>query len=157
MFYINVSKTGLPIGMFHKMPPALVNRLDGAKWAVMKDGKMFDGWMSSRDFASFEQADSTAMYLTAMTGKTYLAADEGENTWPRYRMIEAPVVGDKVSKSFNGDSYPCGEIVKITPTWQITTSTGAKFRRYKMTGGFRETGRGFWMISGHVYEQNPSF
>jgi hypothetical protein len=157
MFYIKVSPTDLPLEISDEMPT--FEREPGFEWAKSisngRTGRI--GWMSSRDFDSFEEAERMARYLTAMTGEMYLATDEGSNSWPQYRVIEAPVIGDEVSKSFNGDSYPCGEIVKITPTWQITTSTGAKFRRYKMSGGFRETGRGFWMISGHVYEQNPSF
>lgn len=115
------------------------------------------GWMSSRDFFSFEDAQTMSSYLTAMTGTMWLAADEGRGVYPRFRIVEAPKVGDKVSKSFNGDSYPCGEITRITPTWIVTTSDGSKFRRFKESGGWREQGRGFWMIGGHVYEQNPHF
>jgi hypothetical protein len=96
-------------------------------------------------------------YLTAMTGRTYLGVDEGAHTYPRFRVIEAPAVGDEVSKSFNGDSYPCGKIVKITPTWQVTTDQGVKFRRYKETGGWRQVGGSFWMIAGANNDRNPHF
>ena len=116
-----------------------------------------DGWINRNDIKSFAYAQTLAQILTEKFGTIYLATDAGESTSPRYDVQEAPKVGDKVSKSFNGDSYPCGTIVKITPTWQITTDTGAKFRRYKESGAWRQTGRGFWMISGHHDERNPSF
>ena len=119
--------------------------------------KNVTGWMSSRDFNSFEDARTMAAYLTAMKAQTFLPVDEGNGTYPRFRVIEAPAVGDEVSRSFNGDSYPCGKITKITPTWQVTTNQGSKFLRYKETGGWREAGRGFWMIAGTVDERNPHF
>lgn len=115
------------------------------------------GWMSSRDFKDLDAARTMATYLTAFTGRTYLPADEGDGVWPRYRVVEAPKVGDEVSRSFNGDTYPCGKVTKVTRTWQVTTDTGATFRRYKQTGGWREAGRGFWLIAGNHYEQNPHF
>jgi hypothetical protein len=120
-------------------------------------GIKYNKVQSRWDWKSHEQVVKLAEMLTKMTGKLYLGTDAGESTSPRYDIKEAPCVGDKVSRSFNGDSYPCGEIVKITPTWQITTSDGTQFRRYKQSGGWRQTGRGFWMIGGHVDERNPHF
>lgn len=116
-----------------------------------------NGWISSRDFETKKDADTVATYLTSMTGDIYLGVDEGPGVSPRYRVIKAPKIGDEVSRSFNGDTYPSGKIVKITPTWQVTTDEGRKFLRYKETGGWREAGRGFWMVRGHIYEQNPHF
>lgn len=150
MFYIQLSPTGLPVEVSDIFPKE-------AEWARPKKGVLGSGWISSRDCSSKEHANSLASYLTAMTGETYLGADEGSGTYPRYRVVKAPKIGDLVSRTFNGDTYPCGEIIKITPTWIVTTSEGTKFRRYKDTGGWREAGRGFWMIGGHVYEQNPHF
>ncbi len=146
MFYI-LLKNGLPIRVSDELPK-------GEKWA---DDVKGTGWFHSRDFENTKQAARMAGYLTFMTGTTYLAADEGPGVSPRYRIVKAPAIGEKVSKSFNGDTYPCGEIVKITPTWIVTTSTGQKFRRWKESGGWREQGRGFWMVPGHIYEQNPHF
>jgi hypothetical protein len=116
-----------------------------------------NGWISSRDFETRKDADTVATYLTSMTGETYLGVDEGPGVSPRYRVIKAPKVGDFVSKSFNGDSYPVGTITKISPTWIVTTDVGKKFRRWKETGGWREQGRGFWMVKGHHDERNPHF
>ena len=151
MIYIRV-ENGRPVEVSDKHPGC------GDHW--VETGmhlKNVTGWMSSRDFNSFEDARTMAAYLTALTAKIHLPVDEGRGTYPRFRVIEAPKIGDEVSKSFNGDSYPCGKIVKITPTWQVTTDQGSKFRRYKETGGWRETGRGFWMIAGVHDERNPHF
>jgi len=147
MFYI-LLKNGLPTEISDKYPSA-------AGEIHSRDGK--NGWISSRDFEAREQADAMAKYLTAMTGKIHLGVDEGEGVSPRYRVIEAPQIGDFVSRSFNGDSYPVGTIVKITPTWIVKTDSGKTFRRWKETGGWREQGRGFWMVKGYHEEKNPHF
>lgn len=115
------------------------------------------GWMSARDLADFSDAKTLAAYLTAMTGKPWIGVDEGGGCWPRFRVLEAPQIGDFVSKSFNGDSYPIGTITKISPTWQITTDSGVKFRRYRETGGWKQTGGTWWMVKGHHDERNPHF
>lgn len=115
------------------------------------------GWMSARDFETFEEASTISKYLTAMTGNVYLPTDEGSGTYPRYRVIEAPKVGDKVSKGFNGDYYPQGEIVRITPTFRVVTSTGAVFIRKRQTSAWLTPGGTWGLVSGHVDERNPSF
>jgi hypothetical protein len=114
-------------------------------------------WESRWDWKSFDEVSRLATYLTAMTGKTYLPADHGDGVSPRFDIIEAPRVGDKVSRTFNGDTYPAGEIVKITKGWQITTSTGQKFRQFRQSGAWREVRGSFWMLAGHTFEQNPHF
>jgi hypothetical protein len=118
------------------------------------------GWLSRNDIRSYAYAFTLAALLTDVykeSGTTFLACDAGSHTSPRYDVIEAPKVGDLVSKSFNGDTYPEGEITKITPKWQITTSTGVKFRRKKESAGWLATGGTWRMVGGHSYEQNPSF
>jgi hypothetical protein len=130
----------------------------GKDWAFNIAGtNTGTGWISRNDIRSLAYAQTLAELLSERSKVKYLAADAGANTFPRYDVIEAPVLGAKVSKTFNGDSYPCGEITKITPTWQITTSTGAKFRRFQETAGWRETGGSFWMTGGHIDERNPHF
>jgi hypothetical protein len=116
-----------------------------------------NGWLATRDAESYEEACTWAAYMTAMTGTIYLGTDATANTSPRYGVVEAPKVGDKVSTGFNGDYYPCGIIEKITPTWRITTSTGKKFSRRGTSGSWREQGRGWSMVAGHIDERNPSF
>jgi hypothetical protein len=114
-----------------------------------------NGWISRSDIKSYQYANTLATLLTEKLGRTFLATDAGDGCWPRYDVIEAPKVGDKVSRGFNGDYYPEGEIVKVTPTWNITTSTGKKFRRRGLSSGWRQEGGTWWMVSGHVDERNP--
>jgi hypothetical protein len=136
-------------------PEGISPFVDGGlrKFAGIDYDSVKDQWA----WKSFDEVSEVAAKLTAITGVMILPVDQGSGVSPRYRVIRAPVLGDAVSKSFNGDTYPCGYIARITKTWQITTDTGQKFRRYKNTAGWREAGRGFWMVGGHLYEQNPSF
>ena len=100
-----------------------------------------------------EQAVKAAFYLTARHNRLYLPTTN-EN---KFGVVQAPALGDKVSYAFNGDSYPCGEIVKISDKLQVTTSTGEKFRRVKETGGWKRTGGTWYMVYGHESKLNPSF
>ena len=128
---------------------------DPSNW--LGNGSNLDGWAGRWDITSFDQVKLYAEQLTKKLGETFLPCDAGEYVSPQFSVIRAPKIGDKVSSSFNGDSYPCGEIVKITPTWRITTSTGKKFSRCKQSAGWREVGRGFWLVHGHISERNPHF
>ena len=114
-------------------------------------------WQSSWNWKSFEEVEKLARYVTAMTGRTYVAVDHTESTSPRFTIMQLPAVGDPVSFSFNGDTYPDGHIVAMTKKLQITTSTGSKYRRYKNTSGWCKTGGTWWLVKGHIYEQNPHF
>lgn len=111
------------------------------------------------DWKTMERAEEVAAQLTAASksGKKFMATDSGAGVSPRYDVIEAPQVGQPVSGYFNGDSYPEGEIVKISATMKrIETSTGAVFSRRKQSGSWVKNGT--WsMIQGHVSERNPSF
>ena len=133
-----------------------------SSWAMQpKDGDWRNlentgtGWITRNDIKSFAYAHTLATLLTEKLGRTFLATDATASTSPRYDVIEAPKVGDKVSRGFNGDYYPEGEIVKITPTWIVTTSTGKKFRRRGLTAGWRQEGGTWWMTGGHIDERNP--
>lgn len=145
-------KSGLPVEVSDKNPGGETG--DGPKkW----DATMQDGWSSRWDWKSFDVVAKIATYVTAMTGETYLPTDASASTSPRYDICRAPKVGDLVSRAFNGDAYPEGTIEKITKTWQVTTSTGQKFLRYKNTAGWKMAGRGCWMVGGHIDERNPHF
>lgn len=131
----------------------------------MKDGVVVsvhseytpENTVSGWDFECYEQAILIAIQAATITGKEYLPIDNGENVSPRYDVIEAPCVGDKVSCGFNGDYYPEGEIVKISKNFKIvTTSTGKKFYRKGLTG--RWVHSKMWaLVAGHHKEQNPHF
>lgn len=114
-------------------------------------------WQSRHHWEDFVTVQRLATYLTAMTGITYLPTDSGSSVWPRFDIMAAPAIGDPVSYSFNGDTYPCGLVTKITKTWQITTSEGKKFRRRGNAPGFRMEGGTWSLVPGHHDERNPSF
>lgn len=108
------------------------------------------------DWKTMERAETVARELTEATGTLFLGIDNGPNVSPRYDVIEAPVLGADVSRSFNGDSYPEGTITKISASLRrIETSTGVVFFRKRQSGIWSD--ETFVMIRGHVYEQNPSF
>ena len=73
-----------------------------------------------------------------------------------YSIARAPVIGDLVSMSFNGDSYPCGTIAKISKSLRrVETNEGKVFYRKQETGRWLQGG---WaLINGHIREQNPHF
>jgi hypothetical protein len=114
-------------------------------------------WQSRWDWKDFETVSRLSRYITAMTARDYLPIDNGPHHSPRYDIINAPAVGDEVSYGFNGDYYPDGTIVKITPTFQVTTSTGHTYRRKGLTSGWYQPGGTWGMVAGHIYEQNPHF
>lgn len=132
-----------------------------------------DGFETRTDWQTFEQADKIARELSEATGRVFLAVDSGPNVSPRYDVIEAPKIGDSVSRGFNGDYYPCGTVTHIGKDYRtITTSdlkrtydsednevlTPRKFWRKKLTGAWMEEGGGpFCLVSGHRDERNPSF
>lgn len=119
-------------------------------------GVSANGWINANDIGSLAYAKTLAILLTENTSKEYLATNDGLGRGG-FDVIEAPEVGDPVSKGFNGDYYPQGVITKITPTWQITTSTGAKFRRVGESGSWMMTGGTWRMVKGHHDERNPHF
>lgn len=117
-------------------------------------------FQSRSDWRTFDRAKHIAKCLNEEykdEGRVYIATDAGSSVSPRYDVIEAPYVGDEVSYSFNGDSYPCGTIASISKTLKkITTTTGMSFYRRGESGSW--VSNGTWtLIPSHIYEQNPSF
>ena len=106
---------------------------------------------------SFAHAEEIAADATKLTNELYIAIDNGDHCYPRYDVIAAPKVGDEVSRSFNGDSYPAGKIVSVSATLkQVKTDTGVIFHRRRQTGVWLNAGT--WGLShGHHNERNPSF
>ncbi len=144
MIYIKFNGK-IPVAFSHEMP-------SGALY-----DKELKTWQSRWDWKSYEHVCNIARLLEATTAKKFLGIDNGSHHTPRYDVIEPPKVGDEVSYSFNGDTYPDGVIVKITPTYQITTDTGHRYLRRKNSGSWLRTGGTWSLIPGHIYEQNPSF
>lgn len=85
--------------------------------------------------------------------------DCGPHTWPRFKVIAIPTLGDPVSSAFNGDYYPEGEIVKVSkgPAFRrVETSTGKVFFRTRNgTGSGWLHGRMWSLVSGHHDRRNP--
>lgn len=114
-------------------------------------------WKGSWDFKSLDEVKGYALYLTAMTGDSYVGVDRTASVSPQFDVVCVPKVGDAVSKSFNGDSYPDGIVVKVTKNLTVVTSTGSRYRRFKETSGWRKEGGTWWLINGHHDERNPHF
>lgn len=110
------------------------------------------------DWKTFEAAQDAAERVSKFTGEEYIAIDGGEYVAPRYDVIRMPQIGDDVSKSFNGDYYPQGQIAKISKTRKvITTTTGARFYRRGDNGG-AWVQAGTWSLTrGHTKRWNESF
>jgi hypothetical protein len=113
--------------------------------------------VTRHDFETMDEAEMIAEQATKATGVLHIATDSGANVYPRFDVVEAPKVGDKVSQSFNGDSYPRGEITHISKSLKkVVTSTGHTFWRRGSTGSWVVNGYAS-MVQGHISEMNPSF
>lgn len=106
---------------------------------------------------TLERAQQIAAMATELHGDTYVATDAGPYCSPRYDVVRVPAVGDMVSYSFNGDTYPDGTIVKVSPSLQVTTSNGTKYFRRRQTGSWVKQGGTWSLVSGHRNERNPHF
>ena len=118
------------------------------------------------DWTTLARARQAAADATVCTHVAYLVADRGGHCRPRYDIMRAPQVGDNVSETFNGDSYPTGVIVEISKNYhKITTSDGSIFTRRKGTADnvidsarwCKQGGSTFTMRQGHTHKLNPEF
>ncbi|BES53148.1 hypothetical protein [Aeromonas phage phiWae14] len=110
--------------------------------------------VSRWDWKSLEQAEQVVELFSEK--ESLLAVDRGEWVSPRFDVVRMPQVGDEVSRSFNGDYYPEGTIVKISKSLQITTSTGKTFYRRKKTGTWLYS-KMWGLVQGHHNKWNPEF
>lgn len=125
--------------------------------AVSQQAQASQEWQSRWDWKTLEAAQEVAEAASVFTGEDFIAVDKGECTFPRFDVIRAPAVGDAVSYSFNGDSYPCGYIQTVSKSLKkITTTSGKTFYRSKQTGCWLMN-RTWAMVGGHIQEQNPHF
>ena len=109
-------------------------------------------------FDTLEQAESRAIQLTEETGNPYVAY-KSTFAFKPYIVSAMPKVGDDVSMTFNGDSYPVGKIVRISKTYnRITTDEGVRFTRVG-PNSWKQGGKkgAFSLIVGIHEEQNPHF
>lgn len=129
---------------------------------------------------SMAEAMEAARFVTEALDKpearrTFWAEDRTSSTSPRYAIIRAFVVGEPVSYGFNGDSYPCGRVTKITSSsdaapkgekreeagYRIITTEDVhgvvrKFWRRGLTGRFVHE-QTWGLQHGWHADQNPSF
>jgi len=109
------------------------------------------------DWKTLEAAQEVAEAL----GPAYVATDAGAHVSPRYDVVALPKVGDAVSYAFNGDSYPCGHVTKVSPAPHrrievLDGTTKRVFYRRKLSGSWVNAGT--WsLIPGHHEKRNPSF
>lgn len=114
------------------------------------------------DFGTFEVATRIAESANknlAGGERHYIPTDSGSGMSPRYDVVEMFKVGEPVSYTFNGDTYPDGVIVSIGSgrmAW-ITTSTGGRYHRQGLSGRWRKQGGTWSLCHGHHEEQNPHF
>jgi len=117
-------------------------------------------WKNRNDFKTFLQAEEVAEAANlsgGFEGGILIAVDAGPNVSPRYNVIRLPTVGDKVSYTFNGDTYPDGEIVSVSSLFtKIVTSTGSCYYRRRKTGTWLKD-RTWSLVQGHETTRNPSF
>jgi hypothetical protein len=120
-------------------------------------GVDYDRAESRHDWASYEEVQALAMFVTVTEGTDYIGIDNGNHVSPRFDIIEPPKINDEVSYAFNGDCYPCGTIERITKGGMVITSTGKRFNRRKLSGAWIMVGGTWSLVQGHHSEQNPSF
>lgn len=109
-------------------------------------------------FKTMTEAQDRAELLTNQTGEHHVAY-ESNYSINRFIAQRLPQVGDDASMGFNGDYYPCGKIVRISPTYnRITTSNGVAFTRVGPCSWVRGGKRGtFSLIQGVINRRNPEF
>lgn len=112
-------------------------------------------WITRNDIRDAEHASWLAFDLHLETSKVFMWVDNGRHCHPQYDVIKAMEVGDEVSYGFNGDYYPCGTIISISPSYKvITTSDGSKFYRKGTTGCWRKD-KTWSLVPGVHNDRNP--
>ena len=130
--------------------------LDAENKAVAVSNERVEGAVVSRwDYKDMAHVERLASELSEATGSLYVATDAGSGVSPRYDVIKAPAVGDAVSYAFNGDYYEDGEIVAVSSSLKVvTTSSGKKYYRKALTGRWLYS-KTWTLVQGHRNEQNP--
>lgn len=111
------------------------------------------------DWKSIQEADAVAHFLPG-----YIATDAGAHVSPRYDVQRLPAVGDLVSYAFNGDSYPCGKITRVSGEAggyrriEATDENGVKrvFHRRRASGSWIKD-QTWSLVQGHHNKRNPEF
>lgn len=137
------------------------------EWPLPSDADRTE-YESRNGWHTLAEAEEVATALNAgLDAPRYIATDAGAFTSPRYDVIELPRVGDAVSYYFNGDSYPCGIITKIstgpgyrrivaTETFSNGKQANHVFYRVRNTACWKKN-RTWSLIRGHHSQRNPEF
>lgn len=158
MLFFETTRSGNPAAVTRVLNDAECREARRAEIATNIAPPFFD---DRNDFKSFATAEAYAARATELTGKLHIPTDSGAHVSPRYDVIEAPEVGDDVSYAFNGDSYPCGKIVKISESMRRIETHDEKrgkrvfYRRGQSAAWIAD--KTWSLVPGHVYTQNPSF
>lgn len=124
---------------------------------ITDDERRSGGWLCRWDFQSLEVAEQIAAAATKHTGAPHVATDT-PYTGPRFDVVQAPYLGDPVSYSFNGDSYPDGYVTKVSDNLRrVETSTGSVYYRRKSTGTWKKQGGTWSLVRGWRNDRNPEF
>ena len=112
--------------------------------------------------AAKEKAGGTYQIIEKRERRELIAFNNDQGTYsepkPTYIVYKMPEVGAQISYGFNGDSYPCGEITKISKTFKkITSSTGETFYRRACGTAWALPGGTWSMTKGHHDCRNPHF
>lgn len=142
---------------------AAITRLSGPPRPIPA-GQLADEIAKGRcvdwEIVNFIHAATIADLLTKSTGKLYVPVDREQWTAPRYSVVRVPRVGDLVSKSFNGDTYVVGKVVRVSKSLRRVVvahlddgRTWAFYRR-RLTASWLLDG--MWaLVRGHHEERNP--
>lgn len=151
---------------FHMMPDFSIDQVstdgkmihglsdDGTQWVRRANGTWGAGWFNRNDFDKqhFDKVEELAANASRGLGKLYIAVDSGPSVSPRFDIILAPAVGDECSKHFNGDSYPVGKIVSITPKTMRCIIVEGPRGRLKF---WRDVQSARWVLTGGTWGLIP--
>ena len=117
--------------------------------------------LAGSDLKSYAEAEVIAHQITVLTGETYIAFDDGPGTSHQFGCMPLLKIGEDVSYGFNGDYYPCGKIVRITPSLRIIAekADGSKsvFNRRKQSSRWVKVGGTWSLVKGIHNDRNESF
>jgi hypothetical protein len=125
------------------------------------------GWLNRNDISAHPApllfAQQIAASVSKFTGAEWLPVDQGPEVSPRYDVMACPKVGDEASRGFNGDYYPVGKIVAISPAplRKVITVDGPRgkmrFYRRGQSAGWVQAGGTWGLVAGVRNDWNREF
>lgn len=165
MKYLKVNERMEVVAVSDELPEEC-KAAGGAAWS-RQIGLLGDsygaGWLAAWDIHDHPSprlfSQQLAESASKLMGKVFLPVDQGPCVSPRYEVIEAPAVGDEVSKGFNGDYYPVGKIVKISDSYRVISVDGprGKMKFYRKGESSGWSCKGWGLVRGVHDRMNPEF